>query len=351
VKRRVVLVTRTLYSERPRLRHQIADLLAERGHQVLFIQKPGGLRRGRIVREAPVAVATSGELLHHQLRTVPALSWANAATVRWSLAPLARDRQDAAVINFNYDYWMLRELWPAARHLTVINDDFQFLARPWVRAEARRVQRLTLQQSDHTVAVSYPLVRQCLQDTPNASLFLPWARAGYVPPAAGQDRRDLLYWGYIENRIDWELIQQLADGGIVLHFVGPIDRCPRAHEVFRHPNIHHHGPAGLAEIPDVLARCAASILPYDLKRSSGEITMSNRAFELLGYGLPLLYAAFPDLLAAPPEVIRPCATVEEYVAGLEAARTRFDAAQPAIRDFLAAHTPDARYRQLVELLT
>jgi hypothetical protein len=349
-KSRVVLLTRTNWDEPPRLRRQVAELLADHGHEVLFVQRPRGWVRGRVVQEGRVTLARQGELIHPQLRAARPASLANAAFVRWSLAPLARAWSDAAVVNFNYDYWMARDLWPRARMVTVINDDFQFQARPWARPEARWAQRRTLQASDAAVAVSYPLVRQCLEDTPNASLFIPWARRGYNAPPLGKARRDILYWGYIENRIDWALIERMAAHGIVFHFVGPIDRCPRAHVAFAKPNINYHGTAALADIGNILDRCAASILPYDLSNSSLEITMSNRAFEILGYGIPLLYAAFPELLATPEGVIRKCRTFEEYVAAWEAACTSFDAVQPGIRAFLAEHTPDARYRQLSALL-
>lgn len=350
-KPRVVILTRTNWDEPARLRRQVAELLADHGHDVLFVERPRGWGRGRIVRGGRIALASQGQLIHPQLRVARPMSLANAALVRWSLAPLARAWADAAVVNFNYDYWMVRELWPAARMVTVINDDFQFQSRPWARREARWAQRRTMQVSDATVAVSYPLVRQCLEDMPNASLFIPWARRGYIPPPGGLVRNELLYWGYIENRIDWTLIERLAARGIVINFVGPIDRCPRALVAFKQPNINYHGVAALADIGPILDRCAASILPYDMSNSSLEITMSNRALEILGYGIPLLYAAFPELLTTPEGVIRKCRTFEDYVAGWEAACASFDTTQPGIRAFLAEHTPEVRYQQLLGLLT
>lgn len=301
------------------------------------------------MQPGPIALASSGELIHHQLRVLHSATMLNAAYVRRNLVGLATEWSDAVVVNFNYDYWMARELWPQSSFVTVINDDFLHLARPWARQESNWAQRRTIEISSHTLAVSYPLVRQCLQSSAAVSLFLPWARAGYTAPMRGASRRDLLFWGYVDDRSDWDVIDGLANRGVTVHVVGPIRASSQIQKAFRNPRIHYHGVATLSEISGIIATCAASILPYALRRWNGEMTMSNRAFELLGCGLPLLHAAFPELLVAPKNVIYRCTGVDDYWEAWAAACSDFEAAQGAIVGFLAAHTPEARYRQLAEI--
>ena len=342
----VVLLTRTHFAEPPRLRQQVARLLADRGHPVLFVEKPRTLRRSAVFRHGPISLASSGQLIHHQLRVARPCSLANAAFVRRSLRALAIAWPGASVINFNYDYWMARELWPGSRFVTVINDDFRRLARPWAAKEARWAQRRTLAGSDMTLAVSYPLVRQCLEDTPDVELFLPWARDGYHAPSAGLPRRDLLLWGYLDQRTDWNIVEGLAGRGVTIHVAGPIRGSRRIARVLKSPRVVYHGVAPLSELGAVLDLCAASILPYALEWWNGEMTISNRAFELLGRGLPLLYADFPELLPAPPGVIHRCRTLDDYHAAWKVACSEFELSQPGIQAFLAEHSADVRYQAL-----
>lgn len=342
---RVVVVTRSTLEEPPRLRHQVAQLLSAVGLEVLFVEKPRFARRGVVDTTTTPHRTRSGELVHHQFRFHRMCSLFNSSAIRWSLASIAREWADAAVVNFNYDYWTLRDLWPSARIITIINDDFVNRARPWAATEARWAQGRTLQVSDAVFAVSHPLVRQCQEFAPDAALFLPWARRPYVAPGGG-DRKAVLYWGYINDRVDWGLVIALLDRGQRIHFVGPVERSSRGWEVLAHRDARYHGVHALDAIPEVLADCCCSILPYDLSRSHLEVTVSNRTFDLLACGLPVIHAAYPEWLAAPPGVFQAATTVAEYAGAIGAARSRFEEVQQVIESFLRDHTSMSRFDQL-----
>jgi hypothetical protein len=116
-------------------------------------------------------------------------------------------------------------------------------------------------------------------------------------------------------------------------------------------NATYHGTKDLAEMDSIVARCAASILPYDPNDPMvPAITINNRAFDLLSRGLPLLYADLPGLLTAPEETIYRCATPEDYVSAFERAGARFAASQSTIQSFLSEHTADARYAQVMAVV-
>lgn len=341
----VFLFTRTRWDEPPRLRHQVARLLRAHGHRVVFFERAG--TRPAAARTTPegIELAGQGELVHHQLRVVHALSALNAAWVRRSLRGWPIGAGDL-VVNFNYDAWYLRALAPAARVLTILNDDFVNRSRPWARREAESNYRRTLEVSDRVLTVSYPLLRQARAVFPRAELFLPWARFPYRAPAAGE-RPSVLYWGYINDRLDWPVIEGLLAAGTRIHFAGPIERTTRAAATFRHPSARYHGIRTLAELAPVIAECSCSILPYALDRGNREVTISNRAFDLLAAGLPLVYADYPELLAAPAGVFHRATTVEQYLAGIAECRRTFASVQPVIEGFLAAHSPEQRYIQLM----
>jgi hypothetical protein len=343
------LFTKTVWDEPPRLRHQVAQLLAAAGHEVLFFQKPGYGREAATQLMPGITGVRTRYLLHAQLRILPQLATANAAVECREIRRIAREPPRIGIVNFNFDYDFLRTLYPRARLLTIINDDFVEAARPVAREAVRRALRATARVSDGCAAVSYPLVDQLRAWTDRVSLFLPWSRGPYVQPRLQRARPDVLYWGYIGGRIDFAAVRHILDSGIRIHFVGPLTPSIQVSEMLRHPNAEYRPAASLSEIEDVLDRCCASLLAYDLNFTAMKaLTASNRSFELLSRGLPLLYPALPALLESPPGVTYRCQSPQAYVEAIRSAQAAFDAVQPSIEQYLEAHTAARRYRQLME---
>jgi hypothetical protein len=349
-----VVLTKTDWHEPSRLRHQLAHMLAQRGHEVTFVEKPGlpGTRRRHL--SSGIRIVRHGELLHHQLRLTSLLERLNAAFVSRELHAIGAVRPDAVVVNFCYDYDFLRECFPENVVITVLNDDFVAGAKPFMRRQAESVLRRTVRASDHTLVVSYPLLTQARAFSCSVSTFFPWARTSYRTPQMTAARPDLLYWGFLNDRISWPILRSLMDSGIAIHFAGPIDESSGARSLLRHKNASYHGIASLDELSAVVDRCAATILPYDLGARYGRmvaaITINNRAFELLASGLPLLYSDLPGLLSAPATVIARCRDVEDFQAAFERARKHFSDVQADIARFLEFHGESARYQQLMSLV-
>jgi glycosyltransferase involved in cell wall biosynthesis len=349
---RFALFTKTLWHEPPRLRHQVAHMLLRRGHEVDFFEKNfGPAGDGYTEKGAALRRHRHRELLHHQLRVHPLLSRLNAEVEKSEIRRRLQIAPDHVVVNFNYDYYFLRELAPEQRILTVINDDFVAGSRWFARREAGRVLAATAGMSDHTLVVSYPLRDALRPVARDVVLFLPWARRPYSEPRLLGPRDEVLYWGYINERIDVEAVERILGEGIRINFAGPVTWNRQIHALLKHPNATYLGPRKLEDIPEVLERCACSLLAYDASQPMvGAVTISNRAFELMSWGLPLVYTNLPGLLEAPPEVIHRCRTPEEFIAGYHAARAGFAEAQGVIRGFLEAHTEDVRYEALMALV-
>jgi hypothetical protein len=172
---------------------------------------------------------------------------------------------------------------------------------------------------------------------------------GVTPaPPAGLDRPDVLYWGYLNDRIDANAVLGVLDAGVRIHFVGPVTPSPKMSSFLGHRNAVHRPAASLPELRQIVDRCCASILPYDLGvRQVAAITINNRAFELLSFGLPLLYSDLPGLIEAPPGVIYRCATPQQYVDSIRSARASFDVIQRDVERFLEGHSGEERYAQLM----
>jgi hypothetical protein len=156
-----------------------------------------------------------------------------------------------------------------------------------------------------------------------------------------------LYWGYINRRLDWAALRFLLDAGVRIYFVGPMTGGQEVHNLLQHPNASYYGIGDLDAFPQVLAQCACSILPYDLRLKT-DVTIGNRSFHLLSYGLPLLFAKMPGLIEAPDEVIHPCLTPSDYLKAYQLAKEQFYTSQDSIARFLNGHSEQNRYQQLME---
>ena len=159
-----VLVTHTRWMEAPRIRHQVARLLRDAGHRVLFVERAdypwSGPSPAAVEVEPGITLTRTTRLIHHQFRVIPAMHRLDASHVarrlrnvvdRWRPAP------DFMVVNFTHDGWFLRETFPGQRIVTVIHDDFEAQSRlPFSGHIAWTLER-TCRSSDTVLAVSEPL--------------------------------------------------------------------------------------------------------------------------------------------------------------------------------------------------
>lgn len=354
-----VLVTHTLWSEAPRVRHQIARLLRDAGHRVLFIERAGqaGRDAAQPLREVEPGITTARgtRLLHHQLRVLPPLHRADAAYVGPQLARIARDwgaTPGCTVVNFMHDGWYLRERFPGSRILTVIHDDFEAQSRLPFSGHITWTLERTCRASDEVFALSEPLARR-LSAWCEPTLFLPWTVTPYrAPRAPAADRDTLLFWGYVDNALDLGMVRSLSAHlsatrpGFRLLFVGPTQtkgaRDRIAAELATMPNAELRGPCALDELP--LERTLAAILPYRRSPAIDSVTLANKSMQLLARGLPLLISAMPAFLRR-DFVIR-LDGEGGIEPALQAAEGSFAALQSSIEAFCAENSPESRLRML-----
>lgn len=360
-----VVLTHTDWTEAPRLRHQVAQLLLEHGHTVYWFERAGGplgrkasepaaaARAGTPAKAAPHVVATR-RLVHHQLRVVPPLHWANARFLVPQLKRFVRDKNigpDAIIINFNFDYYFLRQVFPQNRIITIINDDFEGMSKLPFRSHLTWALKRTCQMSDSVLAVSKSLVAR-LRLWSDAKLFVPWAVTPYQEPHGDiSQRTKLLFWGFVNRRLDVDMLERVSEHLRTAHptfsilIVGPVEgadgRAIQARLEAR-GNVEFRGRSNLSDLP--MDQVLAAIIPYRRHPETDAIYQTNKTMQLLSHGLPLLISGMPDFVQL-PFVVR-LDSPEGIGAAIGLCVQQFGKWQSHIRDYIQQNSPESRLHDL-----
>ena len=255
------------------------------------------------------------------------------------------------VINFNYDAFWLRSLFPNLPIVTIINDDFESMSRLPFHGHITWALSRTCAMSDRVLTLSSGLCNR-LSPWCSPELFLPWAATDYVVPNKDCRRNVLLYWGYVNNRLDFKSILGslpiLQAAGYKIRFVGPRDSTA---ESFRRRMSHSQAiewlPACSFHTLDT-SDCAAAFLPYRLDcQAVRAAQLPNKALQLLSRGLPLLSSDLPHLQTAPFIIKYGSTGLPDLLQALFSAVDLFDALQPSIASFVASNSPKDRLAQLL----
>ncbi len=355
-----VFITHTAWSEAPRIRHQLARLIRDQGHQIIFFERaihPWRLT-GEVVShpESGVAVVRSHSLIHHQLRVIPPLDWINSAFVRMHIGRRIRDlkiESDVTVFNFAHDYHFLRGLFPKARRVvTIIHDDWEAQARlPWFGHVTRSMRR-TCRASDEVYAVSTSLQKR-IATWCKAGLLFPWSLRKYqAPHPRTSERNILLFWGFINFRLDLALTRAMAESlkathpGFRILMVGPAQveahRIGVAKQLEGLDNISIHPEADIDELP--LDQVIAGIIPYTTTTYNAAVELPNKVLHLLSRGMPIIASGMPNLVKEPFTI--QMSDRPSFEAALQECISHFNDWQPAIRAFVEEQSATARLKTL-----
>jgi hypothetical protein len=345
--KKVLILTKTNWNEPPRIRHQITNLLKAKGYQITYVEK--NTYRSILIRkrsEEGILFFSHAELIHHQLRYHKIIQWANNQVVKFYLKKIIRQVEFGFILNFCYDYSFIRQLEPEKRIITMIEDDFESQAKFGMKIQIRNQVRDTCKSSDVVLTVSYPLFTKLQSYKNNVHLFFPWSQKRYQYPVTSTNRNTVLYFGFV-HRIDWAIVEDLVRyAKYNFRFIGPpgkmgdlkvLTHLKKTYQNFEH--INYLSINGL-KLDDVFC----SILPYDPTiKSVQACTVSNRAFNLLSLGLPLVYASLDYLIEAPETVIRKNKTIQDYQNSLEFFNNHFYEVQGDIEQFLSNHYEEDRW--------
>jgi hypothetical protein len=352
---RFIFFSKTNWNETPRLRHQMANLLISRGHEIIFFQKPKYLLQKKDIQKIDgLTLEKTTQLIHHQLRFINIFSVSNEILEKYSIKNSLKKYKptdEDIVINFNYDYYFLREIFPKNKIITVINDDFVAQAKFFQGAHVRRALLRTCSKSDSTLVVSYPLAKQ-VAEVCRPHLFLPWSDVKYKRIERSGNYKSVLLWAHIDSRIEFSLIEEAARRLPDFDFfiVGPVSKKSEGDvNIIRKnmANIHILPPHKLDDLD--LSKFSVSIIPYKQGIKSIEaVTMANKSLQIMARGLPLVTYGMPyfyEHLA-----IRKAKTSFEFVEGIRFFYENFFKIQDDIEKLINKNGAEERYQQLMEIV-
>lgn len=352
-----ILFSKTNWSEPPRLRHQLTDLLLNAGNSVIFFQKPlffWQRKEKKIsIDRRGLKIVVAKQIFHHQLRFFPPLRWINnwfeIFSIKRCLTPDSSEK--AIIVNFNYDYYFLRSIFPNNKIITLVNDDFVAQARFAGESRVRNALAKTCKISDAVLTVSYPLMQQ-LSNWSKPELFLPWSDGRYSPPNFDSLRNCVLIWASINGIIDFDLLYDVSCRltNINFYLVGPLDRgsesvVSKLRDDCK--NIYYLPPSTLENLP--LEKFFAGLMPYKAGvRSTEAVTLANKSLRLMSKGLPLVVHGMPSFLEH--EAIFSCQDHIEMAENIELCRENFQKLQAPIKTLVDANGPVDRYRQFLKII-
>jgi UDP-galactopyranose mutase len=162
------------------------------------------------------------------------------------------------------------------------------------------------EERDHDAAAREQRVRDAEAATA-ARLMLPIAR-----PRLG-------YFGLIDERIDFELIDAVAavrpDWQLVM--VGPLVRVDRR-SVPRRPNIHWLGQQPYQRLPHLLATWDVALMPFALNDSTRFVNPS-KALEYMAGEKPVVSTPLPDVVSLYGDLVRIARRSREFIDACAAA--------------------------------
>lgn len=352
-----IVFSKSNWDEPPRLRHQLTNLLLNAGNEVIFVEKPlfPWQRENRKpgVKAAGLRIFSTRQIFHHQLRIFPFMSRVNNCaeilSIKASL-PL-KACKDFVVINFNYDYYFLRAIFPNNKIITVVNDDFVAQAKLSGKARVRKALARTCKISDAVLAVSYPLMRQ-LSDWCSPKLFFPWSDDPYRTPNINLHRDSVLIWASINGIIDFQLLAAVSRRlpAVNFYLVGPL--APASKSIVlklcnASRNVFYLPPSTLEDLP--VDNFFAGLMPYKAGVPSTEaVTLANKSLRLMSKGLPLIVHGMPNFMES--EVIFSCSGEQEMAEKIELCLRDFSKMQEPIKKLVGLHGSSDRYNEFLKIL-
>jgi glycosyltransferase involved in cell wall biosynthesis len=129
------------------------------------------------------------------------------------------------------------------------------------------------------------------------SLFIPH---GYDAPSGGdfnvENNKIAVYLGNLHNAIDYDFFKKLIikNPDWKFRICGQI-MSDSAYSVIELPNVNYCGVISHAEISNFLSGASLGLIPYGINAWTEGISPS-KLFEYLGYGLPVVSTAIPEVL-------------------------------------------------------
>jgi glycosyltransferase involved in cell wall biosynthesis len=314
-------------------------------HPVLFLEEP--LREGskaqlritepqaNIVRVVPVlpadfAASTEAQcsavlpMLKHALREHPLLAGRFNSPVEWFYSPMT-----APLMLGQFD--SIRTVYDCMDELA----NFRF-APPDI---AKR-ERFLMSNADVVFTGGYQLFESKVQHHDNVHFYgcgvdvEHYGRARRSDTALPAEVADLPhpvlgYFGVIDERLDYELLAQVAQafpqGSVVM--VGPHAKVDPA-ALPRRSNIHWLGQRTYAQLPPLVKSFDVCLMPFALNDATRYIN-PTKTLEYMAAGKPVVSTAVPDVVRNFTPIVQVARNADEFIGAVKVAYTSPDPARIA----------------------
>ena len=322
----VVVTTVTQWDEPPRIRHQVTRQLT-RFYNVLYVQlfrerKQKKINNSLII----VGVGRYFRGLQRLFYLLPMLErfYKSRMAHRIQKQFISLNYKKVKLVNFQFDFPEVLRIPGIQGSLFILNDDF--INRDPSLAKSKRDhllqrQKEVIRNSDTVLAVSNPLVSSVRELGYPATLFLPGVElpeGGFPspPPESFKGMRPIkvCFMGYINSRLDIDWLATLAkQQDVQVDLIGPIER-DAAELLKQAERINILPPVEGIELFSKLASYHSFMIPYKTDNDAIKaITASNKFFQYLATGRPVVISDMPHFIETPDRFVYRASSAAEFV--------------------------------------
>ncbi|HEY0877988.1 MAG TPA: FAD-dependent oxidoreductase, partial [Zeimonas sp.] len=158
------------------------------------------------------------------------------------------------------------------------------------------------------------------------------------------------FFGVIDERLDQELVAQLADAHpdwqIVM--VGPVAKIDRA-SLPQRPNVHWLGMQPYARLPFLLADWDLCLLPFAMNAATRFIS-PTKTLEYMAAGKPIVSTAVRDVAVRYGDVVRVVDDAQAFVRACEEGLAETPALRAAREERMARHVAECSWDRTVDYI-
>ncbi|WP_263570863.1 glycosyltransferase family protein [Roseateles oligotrophus] len=324
----MLLLTVSPWDEPKRLRRQLAEVLSQ-DSDIVYVTLPFGLRKPACNTDRMdgsirvISLAGPPVPLRLFLR-FPALRLAYERILAWQLGRRLVDTANiSAVFCFTSNYPTLLARFQHVPVIYVANDDHASMAGSlFARKIILRDQARAIALCDRVVSVSEVIARKLSQHGKPVHVMYPGHNCEVLPldHFSNSERleRSVCFFGYIDWRIDFDLLTFLLNNGWYVALIGPV--IGTAHLIAglqeRFPERFDVLPAVAAEqAVDLLARYEVLIVPYHYRTAEQAAVMElpNKMFVYFSALRPVVTTWMPNLKLVESGLIYRAATHDEFL--------------------------------------
>lgn len=224
---------------------------------------------------------------------------------------------------------------PGDKNVTIYNCRHEPTRIRDISYQTERRERELLERSDLVLAASPSLQREKSILADNSHVLFAGVDAAHfggalqaetpVPPDIAHLSGPVLgYFGAIDERLDLELLEKIADTNPTwnLLMIGPIERLEE-YEIPQRENIHWIGQREYSQLPAYAKRFDACLLPFAINEAT-QVLCPAKTLEYLATGKPVVAMALPEVQAAFGDLILFANSGDEFLAQCQTAISQPD---------------------------